>query len=652
MIAIVVSCMVACLFSLIIMIQRGMRGYGVLAQGLQPTQTPHPVLRSGSEFTSEVDGMDMVYIPAGDFIMGTDSGQSNEKPVHTVYLDAYWIDRTEVSNQMYLRCVETGVCTPPARSNSATRQFYFGNPKYADFPVIYVNWGQAKDYCKWAGRQLPSEAQWEKASRGTDGRMYPWGSNPPAAAYLNFDNQVGDTSKVGGYPKGASTYGVLDTTGNVLEWVRDCFGSGYYGSSPRQNPGGPATCEHRHRVLRGGTSWVGSPHEWSGSADRMNYLEGDTSSEIGFRCALNATSFDLEKLLKDVFDPQPGDMVLVMVDLPSAEVPDNVAWRERRMMAEEWHRGIVDLELTLGIRVHPIFTYTASGAHNGPLPTRGKLGEDAISLDEVLSKSDIVLAMTEFSGTAPLMEYADRYPHLRIASMPMVSRSMEQTALHADFSDLDRKGRQLLEKLDHSIGAKILFSTGHKLFIDLRSRSPHLDGGRVHQDQQDDRVINLPSGEAYIAAYEGELLGQPSLTKGEIPLPCSDDYNLLIVQANRVVDIQGNNSCLSELQDFFDLDPARRNLAELGLGINNRAVISGNVLEEEKVWGVHLGFGLSDHIGGTVGINDFISPSYVVHRDFVFPFSGDIFVKRLELVFENNAEERIIDSGAYTVLTH
>jgi len=124
---------------------------------------------------SDKDGMVMLYVSAGPFTMGSDNGGANEKPAHTVYLDAYWIDQTDVTNAMYAKCVSAGACSQPASLRSSTRLSYYGNSQFDNYPVIYVNWNMADTYCKWAGRQLPTEAQWEKAARGTDGRIYPWG---------------------------------------------------------------------------------------------------------------------------------------------------------------------------------------------------------------------------------------------------------------------------------------------------------------------------------------------------------------------------------------------------------------------------------------------------------------------------------------------
>jgi serine/threonine-protein kinase len=275
-------------------IQPGLRGYGPLALGLEPTQTPHPTLSSGSTRVSESDGMTMVFVPAEDFEMGWRAGPRNERPRHTVYMDAFWIDHTEVTNGQYARCVRDGGCTAPARSGSRTRPAYFGHPAYDDYPVIYVDWQQAKAYCEWAGRRLPTEAEWEKAARGVDGQAYPWGDRAPHPDLLNYDGQVGDTTAVGSYPSGASPYGALDMLGNVTEWVSDCFDYNAYRRSARQNPAGPVTCRHGHRAIRGSCSWATPAHDRIGAADRLNDLASTGYPHRGFRCALSPRDAPIE----------------------------------------------------------------------------------------------------------------------------------------------------------------------------------------------------------------------------------------------------------------------------------------------------------------------------------------------------------------------
>jgi eukaryotic-like serine/threonine-protein kinase len=249
----------------------------------QPAET-------ASETTQKVrdsDGMQMVLIPAGEFTMGSEQGEDNERPSQQIGLDPYWIDIHPVTNQQYQLCVEEEVCTPPGRAYSFTRGDYFGNPAYADYPVIYVNWQQAQDYCVWAGARLPSEAEWEKAARGTDGRTYPWGEEAPSCELANYDSIggeggcVGDTSQVGSYPDSASPYGVLDMAGNVWEWTSDLYREGYTQSDSVDNDD---TAEGGgHPVLRGG-AWNGN-QSFLRTSFRFGYFADYSIDFFGFRCA-------------------------------------------------------------------------------------------------------------------------------------------------------------------------------------------------------------------------------------------------------------------------------------------------------------------------------------------------------------------------------
>jgi serine/threonine-protein kinase len=240
----------------------------------------------------EKDDMVMVYVPGGTFQMGSTEGESDEQPVHTVTLDGFWIDRAEVTNAQYARCVAAGKCGAPSILSSATRSSYYGDSRYGDYPVIYVSWNDATAYCAWAGGQLPTEAQWEYAARGPEGRIYPWGNEfnearlnycdvncPSDGADKTANDGYADTAPVGSYPGGASWVGALDMAGNVWEWVADRYGS--YPSELQVNPTGPSSGELR--VLRGGC-W----NDYRSSARvavRAWYEPGIRQLNFGFRCA-------------------------------------------------------------------------------------------------------------------------------------------------------------------------------------------------------------------------------------------------------------------------------------------------------------------------------------------------------------------------------
>jgi formylglycine-generating enzyme required for sulfatase activity len=221
----------------------------------------------------------MVLIPAGEFLMGIEDGPADARPQRRVFLSSYWIDKYEVTNAQYRVCVTSGVCAPP-KDRSA-----FDDPQRAQYPVTDVTWLQAREYCQWSGRRLPTEAEWEKAARGIDGRRYPWGNSAALIKNRIGNNEQGPsrngTEPVGSQAGTASPYGVHDLVGNVWEWVKDWYGEDSYASGPTRDPQGPL--HGSFRVLRGG-GWRGAPLElrtgyrgW----DEMTYW----GPMLGFRCA-------------------------------------------------------------------------------------------------------------------------------------------------------------------------------------------------------------------------------------------------------------------------------------------------------------------------------------------------------------------------------
>lgn len=266
-----------------------------------PTSVPPTIIpteTASTQRTSPVDGMPQVYVPAGPVRMGgldVHADVKDELPAHNVSLNAFWIDQLEVTNAMYMLCVQVGSCTPPENWASNKRPSYFNNEEYKDYPVVHVTWEQAGSYCTWAGRRLPTEAEWERAARGDDFRNYPWGDEPPSEIYANFNRLIDDTSRVGSYAAGASPFGALDMAGNVWEWVADFYGTDYYKNSPESNPTGPATSSTYLRVIRGGSfqdEWTDLRVSKRGAAlgpdpaaryDNPN-RNGEDSSKIGFRC--------------------------------------------------------------------------------------------------------------------------------------------------------------------------------------------------------------------------------------------------------------------------------------------------------------------------------------------------------------------------------
>ncbi len=227
------------------------------------------------------DGAPMALIPAGEFMMGSDKGDDDEQPVHRVFLDSYYLDKFEVTNGQFAKFVEAIHSEPPWGFRDQETPVV-----HADRPVRWVNWMDAIGYCLWAGKRLPTEAEWEKAARGTDGRAYPWGNDPPTLAHAVFGlKEGGDTvSPIGNRDHGKSPYDVHDLAGNLYEWVTDWYDDTFYTKMPAINPRGPA--EGTAKVQRGG-SYINTPYRLR-SSFRTKGDPTEHEPNVGFRCAQDA----------------------------------------------------------------------------------------------------------------------------------------------------------------------------------------------------------------------------------------------------------------------------------------------------------------------------------------------------------------------------
>jgi len=225
--------------------------------------------------------MTMVFVPGGTFKMGSDPQQDPnarnvEFPQRDVTLDSFWMDRTEVTNAMYTQCVAAGLCVPSEYAADATLSG-------ASYPVVGVSWNDAATYCQWAGGQLPTEAQWEYAARGTDGRIYPWGNETPTCDLAQFGNCSEDTAPVGRFsPAGDSWADAADMAGNVWEWVADWYDEIYYQYGQSDNPTGPES--GILKTVRGG-SWLNAERKFLRAATRADGRPTLRNSSTGFRCA-------------------------------------------------------------------------------------------------------------------------------------------------------------------------------------------------------------------------------------------------------------------------------------------------------------------------------------------------------------------------------
>ncbi len=226
------------------------------------------------------DGMNQIYIPAGEFTMGSVNAYlGRQGQAHKVYLDAYWIDQIEVTNAVFAKCVQSGKCEHPASYDN-----YFDDSKYSDYPVVYINWYAAKAFCEWDNGYLPTEAEWEKAARGTDQRSFPWGNIPPDNSLLNFNGTYQEPRSSYDYLIGISPYGLLNMAGNVREWVSDWFDPNYYSQSPYKNPQGPA--DGSTKSLRGGAYW--DDIKLVQTFYRESHDPASAGQNRGFRCAYDA----------------------------------------------------------------------------------------------------------------------------------------------------------------------------------------------------------------------------------------------------------------------------------------------------------------------------------------------------------------------------
>lgn len=281
----------------------------------------------GDTWMRPADEATMVYVPGGTFTMGSDDARvdflsaicseynracytcspgrsvchrqwfDDEQPAHPVTLDAFWLDRTEVTNAQYAACVAAGACSLPSETGFYLRSDYFHASDYASHPVLYVSWQQAAGYCEWAGARLPTEAEWEYAAAGPDGLNFPWGAEFDGTR-LNFCDDgcwlpgsasawhdgFEETAPAGSFPAGASWAGALDLAGNAAEWVADWYAADYYVQSPALNPQGPASGDNR--VYRGG-AWGLQP--LYASTRYRSFKPADaTNIYVGFRCARSA----------------------------------------------------------------------------------------------------------------------------------------------------------------------------------------------------------------------------------------------------------------------------------------------------------------------------------------------------------------------------
>lgn len=354
---------------------------------------------------------------------------------------------------------------------------------------------------------------------------------------------------------------------------------------------------------------------------------------------------DLHKLFTSIFAPQPGETALVLVDLPHGKIFDNGAWQRRREMAVRWHTALTAFGEHHGFTVLPLTSYPATGSHGAELPAYGYQEHEQVTLTALAAQATLLIAMTQFSASAPLTSWTQRFPQLRVASMPLAAPEMETTALAADYERMARSCERLSERLRQAAYVRIGFSNGDLFTLDLRFREPQIDDGTLRGDAQA-RLINLPGGEAYTAVYEGERANEPSATAGVLPVEWRGEIIRLEIERNRVVDVLGRGEAADDLRIFLSLDSARRNVAELGLGCNPMARVWGNVLEDEKA-GPHIGLGRSEHLGGVTGPDSFADPRHIWHQDFVYARGCPIHIAQMISIDAQRNQSTLVVNGHY-----
>lgn len=358
-------------------------------------------------------------------------------------------------------------------------------------------------------------------------------------------------------------------------------------------------------------------------------------------------SFSLEKLFEDVFAPQSGETVTIMCDLPHGDIHDTQEWIERRQMVEEWHHEIMQFSKKYDLKVNSLVCYDATGMHNCDLPEYGVCAGKKVRLDNIARDSTIIISMPQFSASAPLITFTKKYPSLRVASLPTVKRSMQETGLSADYDQIAKTCATLAPLFEQSDGIEVVFSTGHSCYFDISDHKPVIqDNGRLHPSADIDafRMRNLPSGEVCVVPNESSN----SKTKGEIPVSYGTEIAIFKVQNNQVINVLGDGPIAAKKRQEFRDEVALRNIAEVAIGCNDKAVVTGNVLEDEKA-GFHWAYGRSDQLGGSIGPKDFSTPDKVFHLDTVYAKGNPIVCKRLDFIHHDGTKQTVIRDGVLNI---
>ena len=377
------------------------------------------------------------------------------------------------------------------------------------------------------------------------------------------------------------------------------------------------------------------------------------------------TSDELVRLITRVFEPGPEERGLaILVDLPDDRLPDDEDWRTRRELAAGWVKTLQDTTNDHGFSVD-LYCYRNVVTNNADLPTTAFAADPeevprsaadlpvdrAVAFETVLSGHPMALAPTELSATAPLKVMAPRLC-FRAATMPGFSPAMIP-ALRLDYGEVNRRVVWLKERLDRAVRCDVRFQVDGseilELVLDLRHRTAHASGGLLPTPGT---AGNLPSGEAYIVPYEGELQGESTATAGSMPIQFGDEVVVFRIEHNRAVEILSAGPASDDARAALVAEPASGNIAELGLGVLSDFGVEpiGEVLLDEKL-GLHIAFGRSEHFGGQVGPRQFSRPEAVVHQDHVYlpELQPRVVPALVTLVFEDGDRYLLMRDGRYVV---
>ena len=377
----------------------------------------------------------------------------------------------------------------------------------------------------------------------------------------------------------------------------------------------------------------------------------------------NLKADELIAMIRRVFEPTDEDTALaVLVDLPDDVLPDNDDWALRRSIAAGWVRELSATRADHGLEVN-LVVYGNVHANNADLPKTAWICEPdelptnagdpeafaARLFADILDEHRLILAPTELSATAPLKMLSPRHG-CRAATMPGFSPAMIP-ALRIDYTEVNRRVHLLKEILDRAVSADLRFNvdgdTRYNLHLDLRHRTAHASGGLLPEPGT---AGNLPSGEAYIVPYEGEIDGDPTATKGILPVQLADEVVLFEIEDNVAKRVITDGPLSKKEASLLAAEPARGNIAELGLGVLSAFGLEpiGEVLLDEKL-GLHVAFGRSEHFGGQVGPQKFSTPDAVIHQDHVYvaQIQPRVSAAAVDLQFVEGDSLELIRDGDY-----